>query len=58
MTVLVEEGREISLTVKRSQGGFREIHVSWNVSADAFPDISPANGTLSFHDVSMYVPIT
>ena len=51
-SVLLEEGREVSLTVVRSQGSFREVHVSWNVSVDAFPDIHPANGTLTFYDVS------
>ena len=54
-SVLIEEGREITLTVVRLQGSFREVHVSWNVSVDAFPDISPANGTLTFHDVSRNV---
>lgn len=51
-SVLLEEGREVSLAVVRSQGSFREVHVSWNVSGDAFPDVYPANGTLTFYDVS------
>lgn len=51
-SVLLEEGHEVSLAVVRSQGSFREVHVSWNVSVDAFPDVYPANGTLTFYDVS------
>ena len=57
-SVLIEEGREVRLTVVRLQGSFREVHVSWNVSVDAFPDISPANGTLTFHNVSRYISQT
>jgi hypothetical protein len=52
-TVLIKEGNEVHLTVVRLQGSFREVRVSWNISADAFPDISPANGTLTFYDVSI-----
>lgn len=50
--VLIEEGHEAHLTVVRRQGSFHEVHVSWNISSGAFPDVYPPNGTLTFRDVS------
>lgn len=48
----LEEGRDVHLTVVRLQGSFREVHVKWNLSVGAFPDVSPANGTITFDNVS------
>lgn len=42
----------VLLTVARLQGRFRQVHVQWNLSVGAFPDVYPANGTLTFDDVS------
>ena len=53
----IKEGDEVVLTVARSQGRFREVHIHWNLSVGAFPDVYPANGTLTFDDVSFIVYI-
>lgn len=53
--MLVEEGGAVRLTVTRLQGSLGEVHVSWNITTDAYPDIYPVNGTITFDNVSMLV---
>lgn len=55
----VQEGATLRLEVKREQGAFRDVHVTWRLTwssgiANASSQISPINGSLTFKQVCNY----